>query len=381
MASSIFVIDSSPAVRRLVEHISKQEGCEVQGFQDGPAALQAARQTSPNFIIADYHLENMTFSGFCKEVYKLENLAETYIVSLVSLSDHVDEAHLRSLGVKAFLNKPFQPEDLIDVIKDLEIQQASSMNGAKKKSRTWPPVSSGTDSDDDALTVDSLTEEKEEPAIAPHPEPNPQPKAPPVIATTTTPPSTPEPEDAMKGLFGQLLHSMSERTERKIADLLPQMVGKDLAILVAKAVEIAARTQMNASPSEEQLTQVLEPLLMKALPKVLSQEMSHLQPIIRQSVSEIANPLIKERSDQFVREEINAVRTALSDIVREQLGSLEGLIKEEIQQAATKHSLEKVDALILTTAREQVEKAVRRLVPDLAQEQIKAEITRLTKAA
>jgi Arc/MetJ family transcription regulator len=159
------------------------------------------------------------------------------------------------------------------------------------------------------------------------------------------------------------------------------MVGKDLAILVAKAVEIAARTHMNASPSEEQLTQVLEPLLMKALPKVLSQEMSHLQPIIRQSVSEIANPLIKERIDQFVREEINAVRTALSDIVREQLGSLEGLIKEEIQQAATKHSLEKVDALILATAREQVEKAVRRLVPDLAQEQIKAEITRLTKAA
>jgi CheY-like chemotaxis protein len=381
VASSIFVIDSSPAVRRLVEHISKQEGCEVQGFQDGPTALQAARQASPNFIIADYHLENMTFSGFCKEVYKLDNLAETYIVSLVSPSDRVDEAHLRSLGVKAFLNKPFQPEDLIDVIKDLEIQQASSMNGTKKKSRAWPPVSSGTDSDDDDINVDILTEEKEEQAIAPHPEPNPQPKAPPVIDTTKTPASTTEPEEAMKGLFGQLLHSMSERTEKKLAEILPQMVGKDLATLVAKAVETAARTQINAPPSERQLTQVLEPLLMTALPKVLSQQMSELQPIIRQSVSEIANPLIKERIDQFVREEINAVRTALSDIVREQLGSLEGLIKEEIQQAATKHSLEKVDALILATAREQVEKAVRRLVPDLAQEQIKAEITRLTKAA
>jgi CheY-like chemotaxis protein len=381
VASSIFVIDSSPAVRRLVEHISKQEGCEVQGFQDGPTALQAARQASPNFIIADYHLENMTFSGFCKEVYKLDNLAETYIVSLVSPSDRVDEAHLRSLGVKAFLNKPFQPEDLIDVIKDLEIQQASSMNGTKKKSRAWPPVSSGTDSDDDDINVDILTEEKEEQAIAPHPEPNPQPKAPPVIDTTKTPASTTEPEEAMKGLFGQLLHSMSERTEKKLAEILPQMVGKDLATLVAKAVETAARTQINAPPSERQLTQVLEPLLMTALPKVLSQQMAELQPIIRQSVSEIANPLIKERIDQFVREEINAVRTALSDIVREQLGSLEGLIKEEIQQAATKHSLEKVDALILATAREQVEKAVRRLVPDLAQEQIKAEITRLTKAA
>jgi CheY-like chemotaxis protein len=377
VASTIFVVDSSPAVRRLVEQISKQEGCQVLGFQDGPAALQAARQTSPNFIIADYHMESMTFSGFCKEVYKLDNLAETFIVSLTSPSDRVDETHLRSLGVKAFLNKPFQSENLIDVIKDLEAQQAARTNGAKKKSRAWPPVSSATDSDDDAIDDDSLAVEEEEQAIAPQP----QPKAPPMTTATKTQVSTAEPEEAMKGLFGQLLQSMSERTEKKITDLLPQMVGKNLATLVTKAVETEVRAQMGLSLSEDRLTQVLEPLLMTALPKVLSRELSLLRPIIRETVLEVANPLIKERIDQFVREEINAVRTALSDIVQEQLGSLEGLIKEEIQQAATKHSLEKVDSLILTTAREQVEQSVRRLVPDLAKEQIKAEITRLTQAA
>jgi CheY-like chemotaxis protein len=363
VASSIFVIDSSPAVRRLVEQISKSHGCEVTGFQDGPAALEAARQTNPNFIIADYHMENMTFSGFCKAVYKLDNLAETYIISLISSSDRVDETHLRSLGVKAFLNKPFQPEHLIDLITDLEAQQASKINGVKKKSRSWPPVSSGMDPDDD----DSQTEETEEQAIAPHP----QPKAPSMITTAQAP--TAEPEEAMKGLFGQLLNSMSERTEKKIADMLPQMVGKELATLVAKSV--------GASLSEEHLTRALEPVLATALPKFLSQKMSLFEPLIRQSVSEIASPLIKERIDQFVREELNAVRTALSDMVREQLDSLEGLIKEEIQQAAAKQAAEMTEALVQATAREEVKQAVLRLVPNLAEEQIKAEITRLTKAA
>lgn len=378
MASTIFVVDSSPAVRRLVEQISKPEGCDVVGFQDGPTALEAARRMSPNLIIADYHLENMTFSGFCKEVHKLDNLAETYIVSLTSPSDHVDETHLRSLGVKAFLNKPFQSENLIDLIKDLEAQQASRTNGTKKKSRSWPPVSSTTDSDDgDDFNDGSLTEEEEEQAIAPYP----QPKDSPVTTTTAARASTTEPEEAMKGLFGQLLQSMSERTEKKIADLLPRMVGKDLATLVAKAVETEVRTQMGASLTEERLTQVLEPLLMTALPKVLSREMSLLEPIIRHSVFEIASPLIKERIDQFVREEINAVRTALSDMVREQLGSLEGLVKEEIQQAAAKQTAGMADALVRATAREQVEQAVLRLLPDLAEKQIKAEITRLTQAA
>jgi len=377
VASTIFVVDSSPAVRRLVEEISKPEGCDVVGFQDGPTALEAARRMSPNLIIADYHLESMTFSGFCKEIHKLDNLAETYIVSLTSPSDRVDEGHLRSLGVKAFLNKPFQSESLIDVIKDLETQQASRKNGTKKKSRSWPPVSSSTDFDDDALDNDNVTEEEEEQVIAQ----NPQPKAPPVTTTSTTQSSTAGPEEAMKGLFGQLLQSMSERTEKKIVELLPKMVGKDLATLVAKAVETEVRTQMGEAISETRLTQALEPLIMGAFPKILSQEMSLFTPIIRQSISEVASPLIKERIDQFVREELNAVRTALSDMVRGELQSLEGLVKAEIQEAAAKQTSGVVEALVQTTAQTQVEQAVLHLVPNLAEEQIKAEISRLTRAA
>ena len=376
MASTIFVVDSSPAVRRLVEEISKPEGCDVVGFQDGPAALEAARRMSPNLIIADYHLENMTFSGFCKEVHKLDNLTETYIVSLTSPSDRVDETHLRSLGVTAFLNKPFQSESLIDVIRGLEVQQAAKTNGKKKKSRAWPPVSSSTDSGD-AFDDDNVTEEEEEQAIAP----NPQLKDSAVTTTSTTQASATGPEEAMKGLFGQLLQSMSERTEKKIVDLLPQMVVKDLTTLVAKAVGTEVRTQMGTALSEKRLTQVLEPLLVTALPKILSQELPLLTPIIRQSISEVAHPLIKERIDQFVREELNAVRTALSDMVRGELKLIEGLVKEEIQVAAAKQTSDKVEALVRTTAHTQVEQAVLRLVPDLAEEQIKAEISRLTRAA
>jgi len=377
VASRIFVIDSSPAVRRLVEQISKQEGCEVQGFQDGPAALQAARHTSPNLIIADYHLENITFSGFCKEIYKLDHLSETYIVSLTTSSDRVDEAHLRSLGVKAFLNKPFQSDALIDVIKDVGKQQTSMANGAKKTSRSWPPVSNATDSDDDRMDDDGPIGQEEIQATIPLFQPNHSP----VATTAHAQASTAEPEEAMMGLFGQLLHSMSERTEKKITALLPQMVGKDLATLVTTAVEAEVRTQTGASLSEERLTQILEPLIVTALPRILSREISFLQPIIRQSVLEAASPLIKERIDQFVREEILAVRAALSDMVREQLGSIEGLVKEEIQHSAAKQTSEMTEALVRATAQEQVEQAVLKLVPNLAESQIKAEILRLTQAA
>ncbi|NJL18029.1 MAG: hypothetical protein HC938_13475 [Nitrospira sp.] len=91
----------------MVEQISFPEGFEVVGFQDGPAALEAARRSAPSLIIADYHLDNMTFSGFCKEINKLDNLTETSLISLINSADHPDETHLRTLGVKAFLKNRF----------------------------------------------------------------------------------------------------------------------------------------------------------------------------------------------------------------------------------------------------------------------------------
>lgn len=382
MASTIFVIDSSPAVRRMVEEVSVPEGFEVVGFQDGPAALEAARRISPYMIIADYHLDNITFSGFCKEVHKLDNLSEAYIVTLITPSDRLDEGQMRSWGVKASLTKPFQADTLLDVIKDLEEQHASRTNGKKKKSRTWPPVSSATDSDDDLDFDDTLDDgqgEEETPAIIPPA--NPKPKDTPVTTTARSSKSTPEPEDAMKGLFGQMLQSMSERTEKRIGELLPQMIGKDLAARVTKAVDAEVRNQMGASLTEERLTQVLEPLLTRELPKILKQELPTLEPIIRHSIFEIASPLIKEQIEQLAREQAELVRKSLPDAVREQLGSIEELVKKEVEQAASKQAADIVEGVVRTAAQEQVEQTVLKLVPSIAEEQVKTEIQRLTAAA
>jgi DNA-binding response OmpR family regulator len=162
VASSIFIVDSSPAVRRMVEQISAPEGFDVVGFQDGPAALEAARRLSPALIIADYNLDNITFSGFCKEVNKLDNLSETTLISLVNPADRPDENILRNLGVKAFLKKPFQSDDLLDVIKNLQQIQQPKDNGARLKRRVWPPTSTSTDLDDDDAAMDQLNEHDEQ---------------------------------------------------------------------------------------------------------------------------------------------------------------------------------------------------------------------------
>lgn len=383
MPSTIFVIDSSPAVRRMVEQISTPAGYDVIGFQDGPAALEAARRMSPTLIITDYHLDNMTFSGFCKEVHKLDNLSDTYIIALTGATDKLDDSHLKSLGVKAFLKKPFQSEHLLDLIKDLD--RSTPKNGGKKK-RSWPPTSSATDSDDDLMDDASGQDDEVEVNIPYVLEAKaPEQKKPSVAAQAAAPassrPPAAEPEEAMKGLFGQLLQSMSGKTEEKIAELLPQMVSTKLEAHVARAVEAEVHLQLGATISQERLAEVVEPLLMKALPKVLSAEMPLLEPIIRHSIFEVASPMIKDQVEQLVRDQAETVKQSLPEAVREHLRSMEADIREHLKQAAAEHVERLATDVIRTVAEEQIQTTVQNVIPSMVEEQIKAEIRRLTQAA
>lgn len=374
MPSSIFIVDSSPAVRRMVEQISTPEGFDVVGFQDGPAALEAARRISPALIIADYHLDNVTFSGFCKEVNKLDNLSETYLISLVNPADRPDESLLKTLGVKAFLNKPFQSEDLLEVIKSLQQKIQPQQNGNRLKRRVWPPDSTSTDTDDDDAVMDQLdVSDEQEDLTMDHP--------PESTTATKAAPAAAGPEEAMKGLFGQLLESMTERTEKRIADLLPQAIEKELTARIHSAVKKELDGQLGEILSQEQLTTIVHPLLMQELPSFIKQEMAASEALIRQAVSDIATPVIKDVLDQSVRELAEAsVRKQLPEVVREHLGSIDLLVKEEIRQATLKHAPLIADDIVRATAEQTVEQAVQRIVPELAEQHIKAELTRLTAA-
>ncbi|MGQ0667971.1 MAG: response regulator [Nitrospiraceae bacterium] len=375
MPSSIFVVDSSPAVRRLVEQISAPEGFEVIGFQDGPAALEAARRNSPALIIADYHLDNMTFSGFCKEITKLDNLSETYLVSLINPADCPDENHLRTLGVKAFLNKPFHSDDLLDVIKTLQQKQHEPPNGKGLKRRVWPPTSTATDSDGEDEVTDQLdgSDEQEDQAME-------QPSHS-SLAASAARTSSGGPEDAMKGLFEQLLQSMTERTEKKLADLLPQAIEARLVSHVRPIVQKEVQAKLGDILSKESLAAIIQPLLSQELPVYLRKELTTHEPIIRQTVSDLAGAAIKENLDRLVREQVEAgVRKHLGDVVREHLGAIDLVVKDEIRQATLKQAALLADDIVRATAEQTVEQAVQRVVPELAEQHIKTELKRLTES-
>jgi CheY-like chemotaxis protein len=372
MALPIFVVDSSPAVRRMVEQISTPEGFEVVGFQDGPTALEAARRSSPSLIIADYHLDNMTFSGFCKEINKLDNLTETYLISLVNPADRPDENLLRTLGVKAFLKKPFQSEDLLDVLKSLQQKTAATSNVKGMKRRVWPPTSTSTDSDDEAIDHLSGGDSQEEPMNQPgspfsaSPAPSVEPAA---------------PEDAMRGLFDQLLQSMTKRSELSLAELLPRVIEEKLGTHVRPIVQKELNAQLGNILSQEYLTTIIHPLVAQALPALLKKELEASEPLIRHIVSDVATASLGESIDRLVKDQVHSeIHQYLPAVVREQMGTVDQLVKEELQRAVQKQAPLLADDMVRTAVGQTVEQAVQRIVPDIAEQHIKAELKRLIEA-
>lgn len=374
MASSIFVVDSSPVIRRMVEDISAPEGFDVVGFQDGPAALDAARRNNPALIIADYHLDNMTFSGFCKEIHKLDNLTDTYLVSLINSADRPDESHLRSLGVKAFLKKPFQAEDLLGIIALIQQTQQTHTNGRRLKRRVWPPDSTSTDLTGDDGVMDQIDIPNGEETLAmDYPADS--------MSAPTIAKSSPAPEDAMSGLFSQILTSMTERTEKRIADLLPQAIERELTARIHSVVKTELDGQLGNILSREQLASIIQPLLGQELPSLLKIELASSQPLIRDTVSELAGAAIKKSLEESIHEQVEAsVREQLPPAVDVHMKAIDGLVKEEIRQATLKQAPLIADDIVRTTAEQAVEQAVQRIVPELAERHIRAELNRLTAA-
>lgn len=391
MPATIFVIDNSPAVRRMVEQISAPEGYQVIGFQDGPTALEAARKLSPALIIADFHLENMTFSGFCKEIGQQDNLTETLIVSLLDASDRLDESKLRSLGVRAFLKKPFQSEQLLDTVKGILSDAAAKQRNKKPtKARSWPPASTAIGDENDDMPRDASTDdtpasdgtEKEQTTMPPspvraaaHPSPSTGPAAPGFGG-----------EEMMKGLFDHLLQSVALQADRKINDLLPSAVAKEVAGQVSHAVQAAVREettkQLAEALSPERLQRMVREAMQEELSRQTSTQLTAIETAVRQACSDLAPPLVEQSAERLLRDLTEMeVKKHLPEALQEQQETITQLMKREVEQAALSHAretAEKVEETVREMAQDQIRQAVQRIVPDVAETQVRDEIKRLS---
>ena len=372
MGSTIFVIDNSPAVRRMVEQLSAPDGHRVLAFQDGPTALEAARSQSPALIIADYHLEQMTFSGFCKEIGRQDNLAETLIVSIVDSSDRLDESKLRALGVRAFLKKPFQREQLLETIQSILSKPEGSRSQKPAKSRTWPPATTGADDDDETApdaSADHASRQAGKKEQAP--------------MSSTAPATTPTGEELMRGLVEHLLQSTTVKADRAITELLPAAVAKEVAgqlgAALGKAVQAEVSKQVAEALAPERMQTGLRSIIQGELKRQTEAQLAGVNTTIRQTVTDVAPALVEQAAEKRLGDLTDGgVKKHLPQALQAHLDMITQLVKKEVEHVAANCARQAAEDIVREMAKDPILQAVQRIVPDVAETQIRAEITRLS---
>ncbi len=116
--SRIMVIDDSPMVYKAVKRALEPEGYQLldQAF-NGQEGLEKINANNPDLIILDITMPVMDGLETAEVLFKKKPQAKVIMLSAMGDEELINKAKM--LGVKAFLTKPFKPEELVSCIKSL----------------------------------------------------------------------------------------------------------------------------------------------------------------------------------------------------------------------------------------------------------------------
>lgn len=119
MAKTILVVDDSAGIRQIVSATLKSAGYEVMEGVDGADALAKLAGHKVHLIICDVNMPVMDGISFVKEIKKSADHKFIPIIMLTTVSQERKKQEGQALGVKAWVVKPFQPEQMLSVVSKL----------------------------------------------------------------------------------------------------------------------------------------------------------------------------------------------------------------------------------------------------------------------
>jgi two-component system chemotaxis response regulator CheY len=119
MAKTILIVDDSASVRQVVSIALKGAGYEVITGVDGKDALTKLNGQRVHLIISDVNMPNMDGITFVSEAKKLPAYKFTPIIMLTTESQEEKKRQAQAAGAKAWVTKPFQPEQMLSAVAKL----------------------------------------------------------------------------------------------------------------------------------------------------------------------------------------------------------------------------------------------------------------------
>ena len=106
----ILVVDDEPSICDVLTRYLEREGYVVEVAADGPEALRATAQMSPDLIVLDLMLPGLDGLEVC---HRLRMQSAVPIIMLTARDEEADKVRGFTTGADDYMTKPFSPAELV----------------------------------------------------------------------------------------------------------------------------------------------------------------------------------------------------------------------------------------------------------------------------
>lgn len=128
--SKVLIVEDEIMLQEVYKMVLLKHSCEVSVSSNGLEGLQTLSKVRPDIVFLDVFMPVMDGKEFLRNFSKTE-YPNTKIVVYTNLSDSKTETEMLELGADKFvLKSSMTPQDLTDLVDELDDKHADSQKGA-----------------------------------------------------------------------------------------------------------------------------------------------------------------------------------------------------------------------------------------------------------
>ena len=115
----VLVVDDDEVIRQLIAVNLTLEGFDVSTAVDGQDCLDKVAEADPDVITLDVMMPQLDGWVTATQLRRNPETAGIKVVLITARAQEDDRDHGRQVGVDAYLTKPFDPAEMIRVVREL----------------------------------------------------------------------------------------------------------------------------------------------------------------------------------------------------------------------------------------------------------------------
>jgi DNA-binding response OmpR family regulator len=126
MPAKILIVDDDPDMVELLRMALTEAGYSACTAATGTEALSEAQRSSPDLVVLDLLLPEMNGFNVCESLRRNPATASVPIIMITVMPGQFPRLAGMEAGVNAYVNKPFQTQELVSCVKGLLLGSGSA---------------------------------------------------------------------------------------------------------------------------------------------------------------------------------------------------------------------------------------------------------------